>query len=356
LTDSKTPPSYTPRRLARGRHPRVRAVLIAVVGLVVVATLVAGGYLVNLAQTFNSKTQDIASAFPDDALRPIKDPADGSMNVLLMGADFGGANQIPESMLAGGATGQRSDTMMLVHIPGDRSGIYVMSIMRDTWTEIPGQGEHKINAAMAFGGVPLVVQTVEGLFETKIDHVAMIDFQGFRDLTTALGGVEVQNDIAFTADDTDYFYPEGDVVLEGDRALRFVRERKSFVDGDYQRVRNQQKFMMAILEKFLTAETLTNPGTVYQVIDKVSPYLSLDDSLDAAAAAGIALQLKDVRTDDVHLFTLPNAGGGTSADGQSIILKDEEAIAAVGQALRSDALGPYLETVDTAEDATASNP
>lgn len=342
----------------RKRHP-VRAVILTAVSLVVVAALVAGGYLFTLANTFDGKTPELGSAFPDESLRPVKDPGDGSMNILLMGADHGGANQAPEDILEGGGTGQRADTMMMVHVPADRQGIYVMSVLRDTWIEIPGHGDHKINAAMAFGGVPLVVQTFEGLFDTKIDHVAVVDFQGFRDLTTALGGVTVKNDIEFTANDTDYFYPVGNIDLQGDRALRFVRERKSFVDGDYQRVRNQQKFLKAVLDKMLQAKTLTNPSTLYKVIDKVSPYISLDDNFDASTAAGLGLQLKSIRPDDVHLFTLPTLGTSTSADGQSIVIKDQDAIDSVGKALQTDDMDSYLAEADAesaSESSSASTP
>lgn len=337
---------YAPRRMApRKKHP-VRAVIFSSLALILVAVLVAGGYLFTLANTFDDKTPELGSAFPQESLRPVKDPGDKSMNVLLMGADHGGADQVTDDVIDTGGTGQRSDTMMLVHVPADREGIYVMSVMRDTWLEIPGHGKHKINSAMAFGGVPLVVQTLEGMFDSKIDHVAVVDFQGFRDLTTALGGVTVENKIPFTANDTDYFYPEGSLDLEGDRALRFVRERKSFSDGDYQRVENQQKFLKAVMDKLLRSETLTNPSKVYRVIDKVSPYVSLDDSLDAGTVAGLAIQFKGLRSDDVHLFTLPTAGTSTSADGQSIVLEDEQAVADVGEALSQDTMGSYFNDLE----------
>lgn len=346
--NSTTPePGHVPRRMASPKKHRTRAALIAVASIVVIAAVVAGGYIFTLANTFDGKTETLASAFPDEGGRPVKDPGDSSMNILLMGADFGGANQVTGDVIDHGGTGQRSDTMMLVHVPADRKGVYVMSVMRDTWLDIPGHGQNKINSAMAFGGVPLVVQTFEGLFGTKIDHVAVVDFQGFRDLTTALGGVKVKNDIAFTANDTDYFYPVGELNLQGDRALRFVRERKSFVDGDYQRVKNQQKFLNAVIDKMLAAQTLTNPGTLYQVIDKVSPYLTLDDSFDAQTIAGLGLQLKNIRSNDVHSFTLPTAGESRSADGQSIVLEDKHAVENVGKALRSDTMDSYFDNLET---------
>lgn len=347
MTDSKEfEGGYVPRRLARRKKRTGLIILVSCIAVVLVAAVVATTYLSNLAHTFDSKTQVIAEVFPEEKSRPVKNPDDGSLNFLLLGVDHGSDGTETSDLLQGGGTDQRSDSMMLMHIPEDRSGVYVMSVMRDLYTEIPGYKPQKINATLALGGVPLVVQTLESMLDTKIDHVAMIDFDGFRELSTALGGVKVHNDFAFTAHDTDYFYPVGDMTLEGDRALRFVRERKSFIDGDYQRVRNQQKFIKAITNELLSKDTLTSPSKVFEVIDKVSPFLSLDDRLDAATAAGLALQLKNVRGNDIEMFTLPTAGTGTSPDGQSIVIRDEKALVDIGKALRSDTLKAYLESAN----------
>ena len=335
---------YTPRRLARGKKRTGLVVLLSAIAVVVVAAVVASTYLGSLAQTFNTKTQVIGEAFPDEDSRPIKSPDDGSLNFLLLGVDHGADGTETSDLLKGGGTDQRSDSMMLMHIPEDRKGVYVMSIVRDLYTDIPGYGSQKINATMALGGVPLVVQTVEGMLDTKIDHVAMIDFDGFKELTTALGGVTVHNDIAFTAHDTDYFYEVGDITLQGNRALRFVRERKSFADGDYQRVRNQQKFIKAVMNDLLSKDTLTNPATIFEVVDKISPFLSLDNGFDAATAAGLGLQFTNLRASDIEMFTLPTAGSGTLADGQSIELPDEQALIDIGEALRTDTFKQYLES------------
>src|SRR5699024_1109775 len=98
-----------------------------------------------------------------------------------------------------GEDGERSDTMMLVHVPEDRSGVYVMSIVRDLWVEIPDHGERKVNAALGLGGYPLVTSTVENLVGVNIDHLAVIDFEGFNGLTEALGGVPVCNPNTFSS-------------------------------------------------------------------------------------------------------------------------------------------------------------
>lgn len=335
--------AYAPRRLMPRKTRTGFVVLMGAIAVVLIAVLSAGGYLLSLANNFDKKTQTIASAFPDESLRPVKQPGDGSLNFLLLGVDHGAEGSQTSDMLSGGGTDQRSDSMMLMHIPADRQGVYVMSIMRDLWTEIPGHGKHKINAAMALGGVPLTVQTIEGIFDTKIDHVAMIDFDGFKELSTALGGVKVQNDIEFwSTDNKKYHYPVGELNLKGNQALRFVRERKPFIDGDYQRVRNQQKFIKAVVTEMLSKDTLTNPATIFEVIDKVSPYLSFDDGFDSATAAGLGIQMKNLRSSNVEMFTLPTDGTGTSADGQSIIIRDEQAILDIGNALRTDTFSDYV--------------
>ena len=325
------------------KHP-VRATIITLLSLVVIAALVAGGYVFMLAKNFDSHSAKIESAFPAESVRPEKS-AKGASNILLLGSDSGGGSGDSEN-LKGVPNAGRSDTIMLIHVPADRKNVFVTSIMRDTWVPIPGKGSHKINAAFSYGGVPLAVQTLETLLDTRIDHVASIDMEGFKGLTEAIGGVEVNVPSNFTSGYGHYDFTKGQTHLEGDKALAFVRERKSFKDGDYQRVKNQQTFLKAVMDKLLRSETLTNPSKVYRVIDKVSPYVSLDDSLDAGTVAGLAVQFKGLRSQDVHLFTLPTAGTSTSADGQSIVLEDEQAVTDVGEALSHDTMGSYFDDLE----------
>jgi len=194
---------------------------------------------------------------------------------------------------------------------------------------------------MALGGIPLVVQTLEGMFGTRLDHVAVIDFEGFKAMTDALGGVNVNVPQAFNT--KQFSFAAGKQQLTGEEALAFVRERKAFSDGDYQRVKNQQLFLKALMTKFLTAETLTNPGKINSLVDTVSPFVSVDNSLDGAAAGALAIALRDVRGADVVSYTLPTLGIGTSNDGQSIVLRDNAAIEGIGKALADDSLGVYLQ-------------
>lgn len=336
-TDGRPPaPAMRGRRNTAKRKGRM--VLAVVAALVVLVTVVAAGYLFNLGRTFDAGTTKIEQAFPEESTRPEKTP--GAMNILVMGSDSRGATG--EDAEEGLATNQRADTLMLMHIPADRQNIYTMSLMRDLWVTIPGQGEAKINAALALGGTPLMVQTVESIFNQRIDHVAMIDFEGFKGLTDALGGVTVDVKVPFKASRMDRQFTAGENTLNGEEALAFVRERYAFSDGDYQRVRNQQAFLKAIMAKSVNRQTLTNPVTINNMVSTVSPFISVDESLDSATVAGLALELKDVRPADTVMFTLPTRGIGTSSDGQSIVLTDPEAIQGISEALAAGTLGDYV--------------
>ncbi|MGX5714965.1 LCP family protein [Arthrobacter sp. MAHUQ-56] len=370
LNPTRTSASRAGEPVPRRRHP-LRTALLVLAGIVALVTAAAGAYLFNLGQTFDSQAKIIENPFPPESSRPqpgsqwpageaagqapdtpgnvpaagpaaggSAGTAAGSMNILVMGSDSRGATA--DEAVSGSSSNQRADTLMLVHVPADRSKIFAISLMRDLWVDIPGNGRAKINAALAYGGVPLMVQTVESLFNQRIDHVAMIDFEGFVGLTDALGGVEVNIKQPFVSAHDGFNFKQGPKVLDGRHALEFVRERYAFSDGDYQRVRNQQAFVKALFAKNLSAETLLNPVKVHNVVSSMAPYISVDRGLNAAALAGLAVELRDVRAGDMEMFTLPTLGVGTSADGQSIVLPNYAAIRDIGQALAGDSLDTYV--------------
>lgn len=321
----------------------------AVVAIAAVILLVAGAagvYTWNLSHTFDSQTEKITDAFPPEEVRPpvLESEARKAENILLLGSDMRGSAKGSLSKL----TGQRSDTMMVVHVPVDRKNVYVMSILRDSWLEIPGHGPAKINAALSYGGVPLAVQTVEGLLQTRIDHVAIVDFAGFKGVTDALGGVKIDNPIGFTSTHLKgHYFDEGELELDGKEALAFVRERYGFSDGDFQRVRNQQRFLKAVVRKSLSAETVTNPAKISSLIGAIAPYVAVDEGLDSAYIAARGVELREVRAGDVVFFTLPTSGTGTSDDGQSIVNIDWDKLTAVQQAFQTDTLDRYQPEVQT---------
>ncbi|WP_159733301.1 LCP family protein [Arthrobacter sp. 9V] len=341
-THAQKPSAKSGSRRQKNGKKTARNVLLGFAAAVIVVGLIAGAYVFNLAQTFNSGSTKIENAFPEESTRPQKAEGNTAMNILVMGSDSRGADVDVET---NASTNQRADTLMLVHLPADRKKAYAISLMRDLWIDIPGKGESKINAALAYGGVPLMVQTVESLFDQRIDHVAMIDFEGFKGLTDALGGVEVDVKIPFAPSSgpmAGQQYEAGKQTLDGDEALAFVRERYAFSDGDYQRVRNQQAYLKSMIGKIIARETLANPVTISNMVSAVSPFVSVDKDFDAAAIGNLSLSMKDVRAQDTVMFTLPTLGTGTSADGQSIVLADTTAITDIAAALSKDQVGVYV--------------
>jgi LCP family protein required for cell wall assembly len=139
----------------------------------------------------------------------------------------------------------RSDVLMVMHRAADRKCAHMISCPRDMYVPIPGHGRNKINAA--FGGPALTVRTLEGLLNSRMDHVALIDFEGFINLTEELGGVTVYN--KYASNSGGYKFPVGDVSLRGEQALAYVRERKQLPRGDLDRAERQRAVLQAIWRK-----------------------------------------------------------------------------------------------------------
>lgn len=333
------------RRSRRRLAWRIASVAVAV--LVFGVAGVAGVSAWHLSRSFDTQVEKIPNAFPtNQATRPrvLEGEAARAQNVLFLGSDTRGTKR---GTLAD-ISGQRSDTIMVVHIPADRQNVQVMSIMRDSWLTIPGHGEAKVNAALSWGGVALAVETVEGLLGVRVDHVAVIDFEGFQGVTDALGGVDLDNPVGFSAThSTARSFPKGPLHLDGAEALAFVRERYAFSDGDFQRVRNQQLLIRALLAGILARRTLVSPGEIGSLVGAVTPHLAVDDGLSLAYLAGIGVELRDLRADDVTFFTLPTNGTGTSPDGQSIVNVDWGEFEAVRTAFQTDTVDAYKAEVQT---------
>jgi len=328
------------RALARShrRRPVRRALLIAVglltlvtIGLAVAVSAFVGG----LAHRYDAGRTVIQSPFPETG-RPAA--TGDALDVLLIGSDSR-AGLDPDHDRAGGS---RADVLMLAHVSADRRHVALISILRDSWVDVPGHGTAKINAAYSWGGVPLTVQTVEQLLDVRIDHVAEIDFAGFAGMTDALGGVTVESSTAFDA--RGHHFTLGPNHLDGAAALAFVRERYAFADADHTRVRNQQAFLRAVVQRVVSQDTLTSPQTIQRFVSSSSEYLAVDPGLDFSTLVGLGWSLRDFRVDDLDTATLPSAGGGTSDDGQSYVRVDRSAISSLSIALRSDDVSGWVAT------------
>ncbi|WP_336660490.1 LCP family protein [Leucobacter sp. USHLN153] len=346
LEDADQAPAETTnaRRARKKRHP-LRNTLIVVGSLIALLAIAAGIAYAVVASSFNEVQRVSIEQDPSLERPEAVKPAAGKnapINILLMGSDS--RETVDPDENAAELNGFRSDAILVAQIAPDRKSMTIMSIMRDNWVEIQGQGEAKINAAVALGGVPLAVNTVENFIGSRIDHVALIDFESFKGLTDALGGVVVNNPLEFTAKHGGQTFQQGKIMLDGDRALSFVRERYAFSDGDYQRARNQQAYLGGVMDTLLRRETLTDVNKLANTFKALKPYLILDEGLDLTTAAKLGLDLRSIRRDDVRFFTSPTLGTGTSADGQSIVVPDTAELENVRAAFRDGTLNEYAET------------
>lgn len=329
------------------RHQKVsrrkkvwRIALGSILSLALLGVGIGGIGAFRLSRSFDDRVASIPTVFPPATVRPTPSASvkEEAQNILVLGSDTRGAHNTSITDL----TGQRSDVIMVVHIPANHEGVWVMSIMRDSWLEIPGHGEAKINAALSWGGVPLAVQTVESLIKTRIDHVAVVDFAGFQAITDALGGVEIDNPVSFVSSKlTGHTFAAGKQIVTGEEALAYVRERYAFFDGDFTRVRNQQRFFKAMLSTIMSSRTATDPTTLTRLVEEVTPWIAVDDGLDFAYLTGLELQLLNLHGSDLTFFNLPTSGTGTSADGQSIVTIDTGALPPLQQAFQTDTLDEY---------------
>ncbi len=293
------------------------------------------GFAVVLASTYQQNVTVLPDVFPDESTRPAAPTGDVSnaQTILLIGSDTRGelgSNDIDS------VSSSLADVIMLVRIASDRESIHVMSIPRDSWVEQPDGSMGKINWSFG-GGAAGLVQTVETLLDVRVDHVAAIDFESFKGLTDALGGVTVTNTVEWERKGE--YFGVGPVELDGERALMFVRERK-LTGGDLARVKQQQEYIRAVLAKLLTAETLANPGTVLSLVQQVSPFLAVDRGLTPTYLASLAVDMSSIRANDVRFFTMP-VEKGTFIGDQAVLPLDPENIAELSQAFREDSLESY---------------
>jgi polyisoprenyl-teichoic acid--peptidoglycan teichoic acid transferase len=306
------------------------------IGVSVLLVAVIGAGLLYAATIDRSVTRNINRGveLPTDpsSVRPPKEAQEtGTLNYVLLGSD---------SRDPGNEGNGRSDTMMLVHLNAKRTKAYIVSFPRDMYVNIPGYGKNKINAAFAFGGAPLAVRTLENLTGVRMDHVVLIDFEGFIRLTEDLHGVTVTNKTAFTSHGFDY--PKGKITIAGEEALWFVRERHQLPGGDLDRAENQRNVIKAIVQKGLSAKVISDPATFTTFIGNVAKHLTVDNELSDGEIRRTALSLR-LSAKDIELLQAPISGFGTSRDGQSIDVVDSAKLAELSTALKKDKLSDYLK-------------
>jgi LCP family protein required for cell wall assembly len=342
----------TEQYLDERAHPgsrRRRLLVLAALGLTVVL-LVAGGGAWWLTNRYAGNLERLDGVFAglDEAQRPPAPSGPAAttpLTFLVVGSDT--TADVP----AGEAPGGRSDVMMLVRFSGDRHGAQVISLPRDSWVSIPGVGTAKLNAAYAHGGPSLLVQTVEQLTGTRIDHYAAIDFAGFVEMTDALGGVDVH--VAQTTSNGPYTYQAGLNHLGGHEALYYVRQRYGLPGGDFDRVKRQQQYLRSVFGALSQQDVLTDMQALDQFLMALSGTMAVDEQLSSSALLALAYDLRSVRPDTVTFLTAPVAGTGREGS-QSVVYLDQARAEQMWAHLRTDTLGDHA--ADFAIDALPAVP
>jgi LCP family protein required for cell wall assembly len=221
-------------------------------------------------------------------------------------------------------TTDQSDTLIIVHIPADRQWAEVMSIPRDSWVNIPsctmGNGQRsspqtfKINEAFAIGnldgnhtdlGVACTIKTVEHDTGIHVDHFVVINFAGFKDMVSALGGVPECNTQAIDDPLSGLHLTAGHHTLNGTQALGYVRARYTLGNGsDLERIGRQQAFMAAVVNR--ARSELLNPVTIYRFLDAATRSITIDSQLGGIAGLyKLGNSLQGLPSSKITFFTLP---------------------------------------------------
>ena len=320
-----------PRR-RKGR--RIVLITLLVLALLGVGGAVAGGLYLRSVESGIERV-DAFEEVPQ-ADRP-EIVAKEAMNIMILGSD----SRDPEK-----TTGSRTDTIILAHVPQDRKSAQLISIPRDTWVQVPkskdgqhGGREAKINAAYAWGGVPLMVQTVEKFTRVHIDHVVIIDFAGFKEIIDALGGIDINSEKSFTSIHPPFrTFKQGMQRMDGETALDYARQRKQFADGDFARIRHQQQVIKAILDKAASGGLLTNPGKLNDFIQAASKSVSVDKKMSLMDTAS---QLRNLRGGNLVFMTSPTRGTG-KVGSESVVFANEEKAKTFYDAVRRDAVSEIM--------------
>ncbi|MWA02095.1 LytR family transcriptional regulator [Actinomadura sp. LD22] len=326
----------------RPRKKRWPRVLIAIGVFVVLVVAGIGGLIWQRQSSYNGNIHRIQGVMPSGK-RPGPNIA-GTENWLLVGsdsrADVGTTGDGGGKLWKPGQ--QRTDTIMLMHLPADRKKAYIISFPRDSYVQIPGYGKQKINAAFSFGGPKLLIETLENLTGIRIDHYGAIDFEGFKSMTDALGGVTVDIRQSVYDPARKKQWNAGRQKLNGEEALLFVRQRYNLPNGDFDRIKRQQAFLGALAKQAADGGTISNPLKLDRFLSAFTKSISVDSSESAGDLRSLALSLRHLRVGDVTFLTAPYKGTGMR-NKQSVVFLDPAKAKALFEAVKTAGMPQYVQ-------------
>ncbi len=304
----------------KGRTKTHHTVAKAVGATMVVIALVTGLSVVFLYRHYNGNlhVKDISSELGTDRPKPkVPKGPHGPINIMIMGSDNRDAPGDHIDNLTG--IGKRSDTTILLHLSADREHAYGVSIPRDSVVNrascLDDKGKEispaatgvMWNDAFNIGGPGCTVRQFEQLTGVRVDHYVVVDFNGFKSMVDAIGGVEVC--IPHPVDDPigHITLPAGTHKFTGTQALNYVRERHSLGNGsDIGRMKRQQAFVASMAHQAISADTLANPIHLAKFIDAATKSLTLDPDIGSISKlVGLAYQFRHIGLDHIQFVTTP---------------------------------------------------
>lgn len=233
-----------------------------------------------------------------------------------------------------GSAGQRTDTMMLLYQPPVGKSV-LLGFPRDSYVEIPGRGNNKLNAAYAFGGPTLLLETLEHNTGIQFDGYLEIGMDGLVDLVDAVGGVDVCLDAPMQDRDAHIDLEAGCQTLDGDEALGYVRMRKSDPQGDLGRMERQREVIGKIVQGAAHPMTVVNPVSWWQLNQAAAGTMVRTDDTGIPTMLGAGVGLISSFTGAGISMTVPVSSTNTATSAGSSVIWDEEASAAVFAAIAS---------------------
>ncbi|WP_437029245.1 LCP family protein [Streptomyces sp. enrichment culture] len=290
---------------------------------------------------------DRVDPFRDMKNRP---EAGHGMNILVVGTDGrdGISKEERRKYRLGGAPCHCTDTMMIVHISEDRDRASVVSLPRDSYAMTPAHtdrvsGEQheghpvKLNAAYAEGGPQLTVRTVEKMTRVKIDHYLELDFTSFMKTVDVVGGVEICTDRRLKDSHTGLDLAPGRHTLDGGRALQYVRARHLDAAADLGRMKRQQRFMAALVERATSSGILLNPMKFRDVTRAVLGSVRADKGFGTDELLDLGRAMRNFSPSSSEFTTIPIGKMGHRVEGVGSTLKwDPEKSERIFEALRRD--------------------
>ncbi|WP_232820348.1 LCP family protein [Brachybacterium sp. YJGR34] len=315
------PPPRRPRR--RSRVPRPVRLGITLLALVLVITL---GWGAGLTVWADSRIEHV------DALSDAENTP--GTTYLIAGSDRRDGEAVGDD----GTEGARTDTIMLLHKAPNGSS-YLISLPRDTLVDIPGHGGYKLNAAYAFGGAPLLVETVEQFTGLTIDHYVEVGFDGVAEVVDAVGYVTLCVDEDVDDEKSGLHMTEGCHDVGGEEALAFVRARYFDPTADMGRQQRQQQFIAALMDRVLSPAVILNPITQVRLAGAGSDALTTSDGTGIVDVGRMGLTANRAMGSGTYAIPIEDPEYQTNNSGVAI-LTDEEDIATFFDAVEDGSAQP----------------